>query len=132
MYLFCKFEIISVIIAKNKEHEFQCDSDPSLNSKSDIYHPGDCGGVNYHELWFSYLITNSGPAWSSQMALVVKNLPANTGDVRDAGSVLCLDDPLEEGTATHSSILVWTEKPGGLQSMDCRVGHKELDMPEAT
>ena len=30
-------------------------------------------------------------------------------------------DPLEEGMATHSSILAWripwTEKPGGLQSM---------------
>ena len=31
------------------------------------------------------------------------------------------EDPLEEGMATHSSILVWkipwTEEPGGLQSM---------------
>jgi len=31
------------------------------------------------------------------------------------------EDPLEEGVATHSSILAWTipwtEKPGGLQSM---------------
>ena len=37
------------------------------------------------------------------------------------------EDPLEEGVATHSSILAreipWTEEPGGLQSMDC----KELD-----
>ena len=38
------------------------------------------------------------------------------------------DDPLEEGTATHSSILSWripwTEEPGGLQSMGSqRVGH---------
>ena len=42
------------------------------------------------------------------------------------------EDPLEEGTATHSSILVWrilwTEEPGGLQSM----GSKELDTTEAT
>ena len=35
---------------------------------------------------------------------------------------LGLEDPLEEGTATHSSILAWklipwTEEPGGLQSM---------------
>ena len=32
------------------------------------------------------------------------------------------EDPLEEETATHSSILVWTipwtEEPGGLQSME--------------
>ena len=31
------------------------------------------------------------------------------------------EDPLEKGTATHSSILawriLWTEEPGGLQSM---------------
>ena len=38
------------------------------------------------------------------------------------------EDPLEEGMATHSSILAWripwTEEPGGLQSMEWhRVGH---------
>ena len=38
------------------------------------------------------------------------------------------EDPLEEGMATHSSILAWripwTEEPGGLQSMGLqRVGH---------
>ena len=31
------------------------------------------------------------------------------------------EDPLEEGTATHSSVLAWriprTEEPGGLQSV---------------
>ena len=37
-------------------------------------------------------------------------------------------DPLEEGMATHSSILAWripwTEEPGGLQSIGShRVGH---------
>ena len=39
-----------------------------------------------------------------------------------------LEDPLEEGMATHSRILawriLWTEKPGGLQSIALqRVGH---------
>ena len=38
------------------------------------------------------------------------------------------EDPLEEGMATHSSILTWripwTEEPGGLQSMGSqRVGY---------
>ena len=38
------------------------------------------------------------------------------------------EDPLEDGIATHSSILAWripwTEEPGGLQSMgSLRVGH---------
>ena len=43
-------------------------------------------------------------------------------------STLAVQDPLEEGTATHTSIFAWrtpwTEKPGGLQSIELqRVGH---------
>ena len=46
----------------------------------------------------------------------------------DLGQSLGWEDPLEEGMATHSSVLVWripwTEEPGGLQSMGLqRVGH---------
>ena len=99
--------------------------------------------------------------WVSQVALVVKNLPANAGDTRDAGLISGLrrspgegndnllqyswvslvvqmiknppamqeiwvpslgqEDSLEEGMASHSSILAWripwTEEPGGLQSV---------------
>ena len=59
--------------------------------------------------------------WASQVALVVKNLPANAGDLRDSGLILGWEDLLEKGMATHSSILAWripwTEEPGGLQSM---------------
>ena len=55
------------------------------------------------------------------MALTVKNLPANAGDIRDRVQSLGREDPLEEGSGTHSSILAqrtpWTEEPGGLQSM---------------
>ena len=47
------------------------------------------------------------------------------------GGVLGWEDPLEEGMASHSSILAWripwTEEPGGLHSP---WGHKELDMTE--
>ena len=43
---------------------------------------------------------------------------------------LSQEDPLENGMATHSSILVWeipwTEEPGGLQS----TGSQESDMTE--
>jgi len=63
------------------------------------------------------------------MALVVKNLPATAGDVRDLGSIPGSGRSLEEGMATHSSILAWripwTEEPGRLQS-------KELDTTEVT
>ena len=39
---------------------------------------------------------------------MVKNLPANAGDARDVGvQSLGQKDPLEEGMATHSSILAW-------------------------
>ena len=52
------------------------------------------------------------------MALVVKNLPANAGDVGDTGLNLCRADPLEEEMAMHSNIFAWkmswTEKSAGL------------------
>ena len=62
------------------------------------------------------------------MALAVKNLPANAGDLRDRVQSLGWEDPLEKGMATHSSILAWripwTEEPGRLQSMGLqRVRH---------
>ena len=58
---------------------------------------------------------------------VVKNLPANAGDIKTRVSSLGREDPVEEGMAAHSSILAWripwTEEPGGLQSMGSqRVG----------
>ena len=56
-----------------------------------------------------------------QLALVVKNLSANAGDLRDVGSSLGQEDPMEEGMATHSSVLAWRipwiEELGGLQSI---------------
>ena len=46
---------------------------------------------------------------------------AKAGEVRDVIRSLGREDPLEEGIATHSSILAWRipwiEEPGGLQSM---------------
>ena len=53
--------------------------------------------------------------WASQAVLVVKNLPANAGDVRDLGLFLGWEDPLEEGVAAHPSIPAWRTpwKPGG-------------------
>ena len=38
---------------------------------------------------------------------MVNNLSVNAGDIREAGSILGQEDPLEEGMATHSSILAW-------------------------
>ena len=55
------------------------------------------------------------------LAQLVKNLPAmQETQVQSLG----WEELLEEGMATHSSILAWripwTEKPGGLQSMGSR------------
>ena len=62
------------------------------------------------------------------MVLEVNSPPANLGDIRGVGLILGREDPLEEGMATYSSILawriLWTEVPGGLQSMGSqRVTH---------
>ena len=61
------------------------------------------------------------------MAQQVKNLPAEQETrVQSLGR----RDPLEKGMTTHSGTLafriLWTEEPGGLQSM----GHKEPDVTE--
>ena len=62
------------------------------------------------------------------MVLVVKNLPANAGDVRDWGLIPGLGISLEKKMATHSIILAWeitwTEEPGWLQPIGLqRAGH---------
>ena len=36
---------------------------------------------------------------------MLKNSPANSGDIRDAGLILGHEESMEEGMATHSSIL---------------------------
>ena len=62
------------------------------------------------------------PPW---VANILKNLPAvGETQVRYLG----LEDPLEEGMAIHSRIIVWripwTEEPGRLQSKGLqKVGH---------
>ena len=63
--------------------------------------------------------------WASQVAWMVKNLPAMTETrVQSPG----WEDPLEKGMATHSSSLAWripwTKESGRLQSMGShRAGH---------
>ena len=59
---------------------------------------------------------------ASKMVLVVKNPPTNAGDTRETQVwSLGWEDPLEEGMATHSSILTWripwTEESDRLQSI---------------
>ena len=57
--------------------------------------------------------------WGFSGGSVVKNPSANAGDI---GINVGQKDPLEKEMTTHSSILVWeipwTEKHGGLQSLE--------------
>ena len=58
---------------------------------------------------------------ASQVAQWVKNPPVMQGTQEMWVRLLGQEDPLEEGMATHYSILAWripwTEEPGGLQFM---------------
>ena len=83
--------------------------------------------ASYLYLYFQQLAENNY-AGASQVVLVVKHPPANAGDIKDTGLISGLDDPLEEGMATHSSVFVWrlpwTQEPGGLWSIGSqRAGH---------
>ena len=63
---------------------------------------------------------------------MVKNPPANAGDIRDMGSISVLEDPLEE--AGQPTPVFW---PGESQGQRSLVGYspwglKEMDTTEAT
>ena len=53
---------------------------------------------------------------------VIKNSPANAGNIRDMGSIPGWGRSPEEGMATYSSILAWRilriEEPQGLKESD--------------
>ena len=58
--------------------------------------------------------------WASQASLVVKNLPANSGDVRYLGSMSGLGRSSGGGRGNPLHLewrFPWTEEPGKLQSM---------------
>ena len=87
-------------------------------------------------LWSNYICLGKNSGWlgwgASQVMLVVKNHLSRQETQTWVWS-LGWKDPLEEGMATHSSILAWripcTEEPGGLQSMGSqRDGHDWSDL----
>ena len=77
-----------------------------LHPSYSIFLPSTCSAFFFFNLLFPGVTSGKEPT-------------ANTGDEMRVWS-LGQEDPLEEGMATHSSILVWripwTEEPGGLQS----------------
>ena len=75
---------------------------------------GNCKARHYHEKPRATITRKQTLFWASQVVLVVKNLPANAGDVRDAGLILglgrssggehgkplqysCWENPMERG-----------------------------------
>ena len=68
---------------------------------------------------------------ASQAALVVRNPLASARDAKTRVRSLGGEDPLEEETATHSSILAWkiprTEEAGRLQLMRSPGKHQALN-----
>ena len=64
------------------------------------------------------LSINAEKAFDKMVALVVKNAPANAGDIRVSGSTSGLGRLPGGEHAAHPSILAWripwTEEPGGL------------------
>ena len=65
--------------------------------------------------------------WDSWMALVVKNLPANAGDIRDEDSIPGLGRFPGVGHSNHSSILAWR-----IPWKEESIRSKELDMTVVT
>ena len=87
--------------------------------------PGSAGGrelKSHHPKRVTFI------AGASQVVPVAKNLPASARVVEPWLQFLGWEDPREEGTATHSSILAWriswTEELERVQSMGSqKVGH---------
>ena len=83
---------------------------------------GQTQGEKLHEMGGLHVFEDSqAEKGASRVVLVAKDPPAGAGDIRDAGSILGQEDPLEEEMATYSSILAWkipcTEELDSLQSM---------------
>ena len=105
----------------------------TVSSTTNTFSPTGCAGVFVLSLSAACSavrtsgepVSTPSPDINLGVAQTIKNLPAmQETQVQSLGQ----EDPLEEGMATHSSILAWripwTEEPGGLQSLGLRrVGH---------
>jgi len=86
------------------------------------FQPADWEKMNFCFLMYTTMCGGASPV------AAVKDPPAMQETQETRVRSLGREDPLEEGMATHSSILAWriswTEEPGGLQSIGSqRVGH---------
>ena len=82
----------------------------------------------WHAVFGLFYLLNKFPSWIYEHFPGASNSKESTCNAGDQVSSLSQEDPLEEETATHSSILSWeipgTEEPGRLQTMGSqRVRH---------
>ena len=80
-----------------------------------------------------YFILGYRQIWASQVELVVKNLPANAGDVRDSGSIpgFGRSPGRGHGNPLLNSCLGESHEQRSLVGYS-PWGHRELDSTEAT
>ena len=115
--------------SKNICNTYDYDSSVGKESTCNAGDPGSIPGTGKcpgEEIWYPLQYS-----WASLVAQMLKNLPAMWETWVWS---LSPEDPLEEGMATHSSVLAWripwTENPGGLQSMESlRVGQDWATKP---
>ena len=113
-----------------------------------IWKPGNnnryCTGLCFHNIvgkplfhfiyrWWLTFNKTILCVWASQVAQVVKNLPANSGEINGVGLIPGLGRSPRGGHGHHSSTLAWRipwiEEPSGLQSWGSqRVGHNWCDL----
>ena len=99
---------------------------------SGVPSPSPSAGGHKHLVGSTFLYDHSSKGtWASQVTLMVKNPPANAGDVRTVGSIPGLGRPSGGG---HSNLLQHPclENPHGQRSLAgyCPCGHKESDTIE--
>ena len=124
--------------------KFKAQSCPTLCDPMDCSLPGSSVHGIFQAVWIfhtgvgCHLVNlrcsnKNYPRWASQVALVVKNLPTNSGDIRNAGSI--------RGSRRFSCRSIWQFTPLFFpgESHGHRIlagyslqGHKASDMTEAT
>ena len=97
---------------KGKSESEVAQSCPTLSNPMDCSPPGSSTHGFSRQQYLSCLLFQATvpelpvvPGNNSKVALMVKNLPANAGDIRDMGLIPVSGIFLKEGIATHSSLL---------------------------